>query len=240
MCGVCELSDLRGGIVVKKAVILLSGGLDSTTCISYAISKGYEVYPISFDYGQRLSRELECAKKVVEHFGIKTHRIIKMDNVGGSALTDMNISVPNFEGDGEIPVTYVPARNIIFLSYATGYAEVVGADCIFIGVNAVDYSGYPDCREEFINAFQNMINIGTKRGVDGKPIKIETPLLHLSKGEIVKLATSVNAPLKYSTSCYNGKEKACGVCDSCTLRLRGFKEAGLIDPIPYENDANLK
>ena len=157
---------------MKKAVILLSGGLDSTTCISYAINKGYEVYPISFDYGQRLSRELECAKKVVAHFNVKTHKIIKMDNVGGSALTDMNISVPEFEGDGKIPVTYVPARNIIFLSYATGYAEVVGADSIFIGVNAVDYSGYPDCREEFINAFQNMINIGTKRGVDGRPIKI--------------------------------------------------------------------
>ncbi|MBP5427403.1 MAG: 7-cyano-7-deazaguanine synthase QueC [Clostridiales bacterium] len=225
---------------MKKAVILLSGGLDSTTCISYAIKNGYEVYPISFDYGQRLNRELECAKKVVKHFNVKTHKIIKMDNVGGSALTDMNISVPKFEGDGEIPVTYVPARNIIFLSYATGYAEVVGADAIFIGVNAVDYSGYPDCRKEFIEAFQNMINVGTKRGVEGNPIKIETPLLNLSKGEIVKLAKEVGAPLQYSTSCYNGKEKACGVCDSCTLRLRGFKEAGLIDPIPYENDVNLK
>lgn len=225
---------------MKKAVILLSGGLDSTTCISYAISEGYEVYPISFDYGQRLKRELECAKKVVNHFGVKTHKIIHMDNVGGSALTDMSIQVPAFEGDGHIPITYVPARNIIFLSYATGYAEVVGADAIFIGVNAVDYSGYPDCREEFIRAFQNMINVGTKRGVDGNPIKIETPLLHLSKGEIVKLATKVHAPLQYSTSCYNGKDKACGVCDSCTLRLRGFKEAGIIDPIPYENDVNLR
>lgn len=225
---------------MKKAVILLSGGLDSTTCISYAINEGYTVYPISFDYGQRLRRELDCAKKVVNHFGIKTHRIIKMDNVGGSALTDFNIDVPEFHGDGQIPVTYVPARNIIFLSYATGYAEVVGADSIFIGINAVDFSGYPDCRKEFINAFQDMINVGTKRGLSGNPIKIVTPLLYLSKGEIVKLATYLHAPLIYSTSCYNGKDKACGVCDSCTLRLRGFREAGIIDPIPYENDINLK
>lgn len=225
---------------MKKAVILLSGGLDSTTCISYAIHEGYEVYPISFDYGQRLRRELECAKRVVDHFGIKTHKIIKMDNVGGSALTDMNIDVPQFEGTDQIPVTYVPARNIIFLSYATGYAEVVGADAIFIGVNSVDFSGYPDCREDFIRAFQNMINVGTKRGLENNPIKIETPLLHLSKGEIVKLAMKVHAPLEYSTSCYKGLSKACGVCDSCTLRLRGFREAGVIDPIPYENDINLK
>lgn len=224
---------------MKKAVVLLSGGLDSTTCLAAAIKEGYEVYPLSFDYSQRHKRELECAKKIVDFYGIKTHRIIRIDNVGGSALTDMNIDVPEYKGTEDIPVTYVPARNIIFLSYAVGYSEVVGAEAIYIGVNAIDYSGYPDCRPEFISAFENMIRVGTKSGVEGKPISIKTPLLSLSKAEIIKFAYDNNAPLHLTTSCYKGGQKACGVCDSCTLRLKGFKEAGLEDPIEYETGKNI-
>jgi 7-cyano-7-deazaguanine synthase len=222
--------------VMKRVVILLSGGLDSVTCISEAVNKGYEVFPLSFDYGQRHKKELECAKNVVKHYKLDTHKIIRIDKFGGSALTDDSIDVPEYKGNSEeLPVTYVPARNIIFLSYAVGYAEVVKADGIYIGVNALDYSGYPDCRPEFIEAFSNMIKVGTKSGIEGSPIKILTPLLDLKKSEIVKLAFENNAPLKFSTSCYNGRDKACGICDSCKLRLKGFEEAGFKDPIEYEN-----
>lgn len=223
---------------MKRAVVLLSGGLDSVTCLSVAIKEGYEVYPLSFNYSQRHKKELDCAANAVNHYGIKTHKIIKMENVGGSALTDMGIDVPEYKGDSDIPVTYVPARNIIFLSYAVGYAEVVGAEAIYIGVNAIDYSGYPDCRPEFIEAFENTIKVGTKSGVEGSPIKIITPLLHLTKAEIIKLAYMNNAPLNLTTSCYKGGEKACGICDSCILRLKGFREAGLTDPVEYESGAN--
>ncbi len=223
---------------MKRAVVLLSGGLDSVTCLSVAINEGYEVYPLSFNYSQRHKKELDCAGNAVNHYGIKTHKIIKMENVGGSALTDMEIDVPEYKGDSDIPVTYVPARNIIFLSYAVGYAEVVGAEAIYIGVNAIDYSGYPDCRPEFIEAFENTIKVGTKSGVEGNPIKIITPLLHLTKAEIIKLAYKNNAPLNLTTSCYKGGEKACGICDSCILRLKGFREAGLTDPVEYESGAN--
>ena len=219
---------------MKKAVVLLSGGLDSTTCLAAAINDGYEVYPLSFDYSQRHDRELKCAVSIVDHYKIKTHKVIKIDNVGGSALTDNDIDVPEYKGTSDIPVTYVPARNIIFLSYATGYAEVVGAEAIYIGVNAIDYSGYPDCRPEFISAFEQMIKVGTKSGVEGDPVKIITPLIHMTKAEIIKFASGVQAPLHFTTSCYNGKEKACGVCDSCILRLKGFREAGIEDPIEYE------
>ncbi|GAE89638.1 7-cyano-7-deazaguanine synthase QueC [Acetivibrio straminisolvens] len=218
---------------MRRAVVLLSGGLDSTTCLSVALAEGYEVYPLSFDYGQRNRRELESAKQVAKYFKIKEHKIVKIGNVGGSALTDMEIDVPDYKGLPSIPVTYVPARNIIFLSYAAGYAEVVDADAIFIGVNAVDYSGYPDCRPEFIEAFQKAINVGTKNGVNGKPVKIITPLINLTKAEIIKLACENNAPLHLTTTCYKGGEKACGVCDSCVLRLKGFKEAGIVDTIEY-------
>ncbi len=224
---------------MKKAVVLLSGGLDSTTCLSVAIKEGYQVYPLSFDYSQRHNRELECAHKIAEYYDIKEHKVIRIDNVGGSALTDMDIEVPDYKGTNDIPVTYVPARNIIFLSYAAGYAEVVGAEAIFIGVNAIDYSGYPDCRPEFIKAFEDMIRVGTKSGAEGNPIKIATPLLHLSKAEIIKLAAEINTPLHLTTSCYKGNEAACGVCDSCILRLKGFKDAGITDPIKYYNDINL-
>lgn len=221
-----------------KAVVLLSGGLDSTVCMSVADKAGYEIYPISFIYGQRHDREVECAKKVTEHYKVKKHLIIttNMDAIGGSALTD-DIEVP--EGNAErsdIPVTYVPARNLIFLSYALGYAEVLGAEKVYIGVNAVDYSGYPDCRPEFIEHFQELANYSTKAATqDKRSIVIETPLIKLSKAEIVKLGMKNDAPLSFTTSCYRGGEKACGKCDSCVLRLKGFKEAGVKDPIPYED-----
>ncbi len=220
-----------------KAVVLLSGGLDSTVCMAVAKSKGLDVYPISFNYHQRHSIELECAKKVAAYYNVKKHLIIdtNMNEIGGSALTDATIAVP--EGDTEradIPVTYVPARNLIFLSYALGYAEVVGADALYIGVNAVDYSGYPDCRPEFIQKFQDLADYATKAtAADHRQIKVITPLQKLSKKDIVLLGTELNAPLEYTHSCYNGGEKACGTCDSCQLRLKGFAEAGIKDPVAY-------
>lgn len=219
---------------MEKAVILLSGGLDSTTCLSQAIKDGYEVFPLSFDYGQRHRKELLCAELICQFYKINTKKIIKIDNIGGSALTDKNIEVPEFSGKDEIPVTYVPARNIIFLSYAAGYAEVIGASAIYIGVNAIDYSGYPDCRPEFINAFEDMLRVGTKNGIEGNETKIQTPLIKLSKAEIIALANTNEAPLHLTTSCYKGKERACGVCDSCVIRLKGFAEAGLTDKIEYD------
>lgn len=218
---------------MQKAVVLLSGGLDSTTCLSAALKDGYEVYPISFDYGQRHRRELHCAGLIAKYYKLKSYNVIKIGNVGGSALTDMNIDVPDYKGSDSIPVTYVPARNIIFLSYAAGYAETVNASAIYIGVNAIDYSGYPDCRPEFIAAFQDVLKVGTKSGVEGSPVKIITPLLKLTKAEIIKLACDNRAPLHLTWSCYKGGEKACGVCDSCVLRLKGFREAGIEDPIEY-------
>lgn len=219
---------------MKKAVVLLSGGLDSTTCMAVAKHQGYALYPISFDYKQRHSIELEMAKKVAEFYNVNDHKIISIDNVGGSALTDTNIEVPDYKGDETIPVTYVPARNILFLSFALGYAEVLGAEAIFIGVSSVDYSGYPDCRQEFIDAYQKVINVGTAAGVEGNSITIKAPLIHLTKAETIKLGIEYGAPYQLTTSCYNGRDKACGTCDSCTLRLKGFGEAGIIDPIAYE------
>lgn len=219
---------------MKKAVILLSGGLDSTTCMSVAHQEGYELYPISFNYGQRHQREIESAKAVASFYQVKEHRIFEIDYVGGSALTDPSISVPAYQEEEGIPVTYVPARNILFLSYALGYAEVLQAEAIFIGVSSIDYSGYPDCRPEFIEAFQQVVKVGTKAGIEGKAIIIRTPLIQLTKAATIQLAMANGAPLHLTTSCYQGGEKACGICDSCTLRLKGFKEAGLVDPIPYE------
>lgn len=223
---------------MEKAVVLLSGGLDSCTCMAVAKSKGYDVYPISFNYHQRHSIELEGAKKIAAFYGVKRHLIIEtnMDAIGGSALTDKKIEVP--EGDThrtDVPDTYVPARNLIFLSYAVGYAEVLGASHVYIGVNSVDYSGYPDCRPEFIQRFQELSDYATTAtAVEGKHITIETPLQNLSKAEIVKLGVKLGAPYKFTHSCYKGGEKACGVCDSCKLRLEGFREAGVEDPIAYE------
>ncbi|MBQ8682218.1 MAG: 7-cyano-7-deazaguanine synthase QueC [Selenomonadales bacterium] len=223
-----------------KAVILLSGGLDSTVCMAYAKEAGYELYPISFNYHQRHSIELESAKKVAKFYNVARHIVIEtnMNDIGGSALTDTSIEVPdgNMEST-EIPVTYVPARNLIFLSYALSYAEAIGAERILIGVNALDYSGYPDCRPAFIEKFQQVANYATKAtAADHKEILIETPLLNLSKKEIVELGTRLGAPLHVSHSCYRGGEKACGVCDSCQLRLKGFREAGIVDPVPYETN----
>ena len=223
-----------------KAVILLSGGLDSTVCMAYAKEAGYELYPISFNYHQRHSIELESAKQVAKFYNVARHIVIEtnMNDIGGSALTDTSIEVPdgNMEST-EIPVTYVPARNLIFLSYALSYAEAIGAERILIGVNALDYSGYPDCRPAFIEKFQQVANYATKAtAADHKEILIETPLLNLSKKEIVELGTRLGAPLHVSHSCYRGGEKACGVCDSCQLRLKGFREAGIVDPVPYETN----
>lgn len=220
-----------------KAVVLLSGGLDSTVCMAVAKDKGLGIYPISFDYHQKHSIELSSAKKVADFYQVNKHLVIEtnMNAFGGSALTDTDLEVP--QGDTEnadIPITYVPARNLIFLSYALGYAEVIGADTIYIGVNSLDYSGYPDCRPEFISLFQNLADYSIKAAVqEKKKIKVETPLMHLSKKEIVLLGNKLIAPLHLTHSCYNGGEKACGICDSCKLRLKGFKEAGIIDPIPY-------
>lgn len=223
---------------MDKAVVLLSGGLDSTTCMAVADSLGYELYPISFNYHQRHNIELEGAKKIAEFYNVKKHLIIEssMNLMGGSALTDNGIGVPPGELHREkVPVTYVPARNLIFLSYALGYAEVIGANHIFIGVNSVDYSGYPDCRPEFIEKFQTVADYSTSATVvRGVKIKIETPLQILSKKEIVQLGVRLGAPLQYTHSCYKGGEKACGICDSCLLRLEGFKAAGIPDPIEYE------
>lgn len=222
-----------------RAVVLLSGGLDSTVCMAVAHSRGYELYPISFNYHQRHDRELESARQVAAYYNVKRHVIIEnnMDAIGGSALTDKKIEVP--EGDinrNDIPVTYVPARNLIFLSYALGYAEVIQANKIFIGVNALDYSGYPDCRPEFIKRFQELADYTTKTAVENKlHIMIETPLLDLTKKDIVLLGDRLNAPLHLTTSCYQGGQEACGVCDSCLLRLRGFAEAGIKDPILYRS-----
>lgn len=223
---------------VKKAVVILSGGLDSTTCMGFAREAGYEIYPISFDYGQRHKIELNNARRVAEHYGAAArHRVIQLGflrDFGGSALTDDKIAVPQaVESGDEIPVTYVPGRNLLFLSIATSFAEVTGAEAIYIGVNALDYSGYPDCRPEFIHKVEEVIALATKAGVQGKEIRILTPLLELSKAEIIKAGMRMNVPYHLTTSCYNGEEEACGVCDSCRLRLKGFAEAGLKDPIAY-------
>ncbi len=222
------------------AVVLLSGGLDSTVSMAYALSKGHEVVPLSFRYGQRHSKELEAAKAVVAFYGIKRHVIVDLDlsSFEASALTSTKVDVPQgrtMEQMGaDIPVTYVPARNIIFLSVAAGLCETVGASAIFIGANAVDYSGYPDCRPEFFKAFEKVLQVGTKAGVEGRPIRVEAPILRMSKAEIVNLGKALKAPLHLTWSCYQGRERACGRCDSCLLRLKGFKEAGHQDEIPYE------
>ncbi|MEW9698558.1 7-cyano-7-deazaguanine synthase QueC [Paenibacillus sp. SI8] len=228
----------------KKAVIILSGGLDSTTCMGIARDEGYELYPLSFDYGQRHRIEIENAKQVAEHYGVsQRHKIIKLDflrDFGGSALTDDSIDVPNVingsadsNAEAEIPVTYVPGRNLLFLSIATSYAEVTGSQAIYIGVNALDYSGYPDCRPEFIHKVEEVIALATKVGVEGKGITIETPLIDWTKARIIQEGLKLGVPYELTTSCYNGEAEACGQCDSCRLRLKGFEEAGSKDPIAY-------
>lgn len=224
------------GAKSKKAVVLLSGGLDSTTVLAVAKSKGYECYALSFDYGQRHDVELKAAAHIASDMVVMEHKVLHLDinQFGGSALTDMAIDVPDFPGEG-IPVTYVPARNTIFLSMALAYAEVLGAMDIFIGVNAVDYSGYPDCRPEYIQAFQQMANLATRAAVEGEPVTIHAPLIDLTKAEIIKLGQSLGVDYALTVSCYSADSggKACGHCDSCRLRKQGFIDAGLEDPTLY-------
>jgi 7-cyano-7-deazaguanine synthase len=225
---------------MKRAVVLLSGGLDSTTTLAIAMAEGYEACALSFDYGQRHQIEVEAARRVANSLGAKMHRVAKIDLriFGGSALTD-NVDVPKQRSETEIargiPVTYVPARNTIFLAYALAWAEVISATDIFLGINAVDYSGYPDCRPEFIQAFQTLANIGTKAGIEGARFRIHTPLITLSKSEIIGKASELSVDFGLTHSCYDPSPEglACGECDSCLLRLKGFREAGIEDPIRY-------
>ena len=220
----------------KKAVVLVSGGLDSATTLAIAKAQGYDCYAMSFNYGQRHQIELESAKAVSSAIGVVEHKVVSLGlgDIGGSALTDKNIDVPQQLSEG-IPATYVPARNTVFLALALGWAEVLDADAIFIGVNAVDYSGYPDCRPEYIEAFQQMANLATKRGVEGQIIKIETPLLHLTKAEIIQKGTSLGVDYAQTLSCYAPDDlgRACGLCDSCRLRQQGFAAANIPDPTTY-------
>ncbi len=222
-----------------KAVCLLSGGLDSATCLAVARDEGFECHALSFDYGQRHRVELESAAKVAASFAAAQHLIVPVDLrlFGGSALT-ADLEVPKSGVTQGIPVTYVPARNTVFLSFALAWAEVLACSDIFIGVNAIDYSGYPDCRPEFIQAFERMANLATKAGVEGRTrIKIHTPLIELSKSEIIKLAGKLAVDFRLTHSCYDPDElgRSCGLCDSCRLRLKGFREARMRDPIEYSN-----
>ena len=223
---------------MSKAVILLSGGLDSTTVLSIAKSKGFECYALSFDYGQKQLSELISAKIIAENFGVTEHRIMRvcLDDIGGSALTDTTLEVPKFNQNNEIPITYVPARNTIFLSFALAWAEVLDAQSIFIGVNALDYSGYPDCRPEYIKAYETMANLATKQSVEGEKIQIHTPLISLTKAEIIKQGQTLGVDYSITTTCYqaNDRGEACGICDACVLRRQGFEKAGVSDPTHYQ------
>ena len=227
---------------MKRAVVLLSGGLDSTTTLATAIAEGYETYALSFEYGQRHKIEIDAARRIARALGAKEHRVAKIDMriFGGSALTG-DVDVPKKRPAKEIaqgiPVTYVPARNTIFLSYALALAETIGARDIFIGANAIDYSGYPDCRPEFIAAFETLANLATKAGVEGARFRIHAPLIKLSKAEIIRKALELDVDLALTHSCYDPTPDgvACGECDSCLLRLKGFREAALEDPVRYAN-----
>ena len=228
---------------MRRAIVLLSGGMDSAVTLAMALSRGYEAYPIIFDYGQKNIKEMTMARKLCEYYSL-TPKIIKADltQIGGSALTDDNIPVPHEKTSDEIPITYVPARNTIFLSYALAYAEVISAESIFIGVNARDYSGYPDCRPEYYEAFRKLAALATKKGVENikkaseegitTPL-ILTPLIYMSKEEIVTVGATLGVPFELTWSCYESGDKACGKCESCLLRKKGFREANIEDPIPY-------
>ncbi len=225
---------------MKHAVVLLSGGLDSATALAIARAQGYEIYALSFDYGQRHARELDAAKKIAKSLGARDHRVIKIDNqiFRGSALTD-DVDVPKSRSEKEIsagiPITYVPARNTVFLAHALAWAETIPAGHIFIGANAIDYSGYPDCRPEFIALFETLANVATKSGVEGARLQIHAPLIQMSKADIVRKAVELDVDLSLTHSCYDPTPdgRACGKCDSCQLRLKGFREAGVKDPIKY-------
>ncbi len=222
---------------MPKAVILLSGGLDSATALAIASDQGYECYALSIDYGQRHLAELKAAERVAKAQDVKEQRVIKIDLawIGGSALTDPSVDVPHERTDG-IPVTYVPARNTVLLSLALAWAEVLSARDIFLGVNAIDYSGYPDCRPEFVHAFENLANLATKAGVKGTRYRVHTPLIALTKAEIVQkgMALGVDYALTVSCYCADDNGRACGTCDSCALRAKGFEKAGVADPTPYQ------
>ncbi|MDA8646154.1 7-cyano-7-deazaguanine synthase QueC [Porticoccaceae bacterium] len=224
----------------QKAVVLVSGGLDSSTVLAMAMQQGYQCYTLSFDYGQRHRSELEAAVRVSRLMNVTEHKVVKLDlgSIGGSALTDTNIEVPEKETEG-IPVTYVPARNTVFLSIALGWAEVLGARKIFLGVNAVDYSGYPDCRPEYISSFESMANLATRAGVEGQALTIEAPLINLTKADIIRAGISLDVDYSQTVSCYqaNLDGLACGKCDSCRLRAQGFDQAGIADPTRYQNNA---
>ncbi len=221
---------------MKKAVVLLSGGLDSATCLAVARHDGYQTYALSVDYGQRHGAELAAAQRVASGLGACMHRVVHLDmgQFGGSALTDIAIAVPE-EPQSGIPMTYVPARNTVMLSLALGWAEVLEAEAIFIGVNAVDYSGYPDCRPDFVDAFQRLANVATRRAIEGQPTRILTPLMHLSKAEIIRLGTRLGLDYGLTVSCYQADDRghACGLCDACRFRAAGFVEAGIPDPTHY-------
>ena len=225
-----------------KAVILLSGGLDSSTVLYQAHSDGCECYAISFDYQQRHRRELKSAQLVAQAAGVVQHQVVNFDlrQWGGSALTDNSLELPRdrdiTQMSQNIPITYVPARNTIFLSFALAYAETIDANRVYIGVNALDYSGYPDCRPDYIQGMQEVFRLGTKQGREGQPIKIVTPLIDLKKTEIIELGNKLGVPWELTWSCYAGEEISCGVCDSCLLRLEAFSELGLRDPIPYRSN----
>jgi 7-cyano-7-deazaguanine synthase len=223
----------------KTAVVLLSGGLDSSVTLALAIDEGYQVHALTVDYGQRHQRELDAARAMAKHFGVD-HKTVRVDlsAFGGSALTDGLIKVPSSTPEEEIgstiPPTYVPARNMVFISMSVSWAEALDAEAVFIGANAVDYSGYPDCRPEFIEAMERVVEVGTKGGVEGNPIRIIAPILRSSKSEIVRRGLDLEVPFRHTWSCYRGRLKACGHCDSCQLRLRGFADAGAVDPLEYE------
>jgi 7-cyano-7-deazaguanine synthase len=223
-----------------KAVVLVSGGLDSSTVLALALQQGYRCYTLSFDYGQRHRSELEAAMRVSELMKVEEHKIVRLDlgTIGGSALTDTTIDVPEQETAG-IPVTYVPARNTVFLSIALGWAEVLEADTIFLGVNAVDYSGYPDCRPEYISSFEAMANLATRAGVEGSKLSIQAPLIDMTKGEIISAGAALGVDYSQTVSCYQASLEglACGKCDSCRLRIEGFNQAGIPDPTRYKNSA---
>lgn len=219
-----------------RAVVLLSGGLDSATILAIARNEGYRCHALSFDYGQRHASELDAARRIARRLGAVEHKVIRigLDDIGGSALTDARIAVPESPQTG-IPVTYVPARNTIFLAFALGWAEVLDASDIFIGVNAVDYSGYPDCRPAYIEAFQSLANLATRAGVEGKPLRIHAPLIQNTKAQIIRRGVDLGVDYSLTVSCYAADDagRACGKCDACRLRKQGFQDAGIIDPTRY-------